>query len=101
MTYSNNKLKDYINVKSTNEFFCLLEDVPPLFFNTQFDKSKSTYLSDIARLFNQIDNDFHYVHVLKQEKYLFQLKWKESVLKAHVELLLPQFPEQILIKKAG
>lgn len=101
MTYSNSKLKNYINVRSINEFFSLLEDISPSFFVAQFAKSKASYLSDITRLVTQIDNDFHYVYFLKQEKYLFQLKWKESVFKAHVELLLPQFPKQVLIKKVG
>ena len=101
MTYSNSKLKNYINVRSINEFFSLLEDISPSFFVAQFAKSKASYLSDITRLVTQIDNDFHYVYFLKQEKYLFQLKWEESVFKAHIELLLPQFPKQVLIKKVG
>ena len=101
MTYSNSKLKNYINVRSINEFLSLLEDISPSFFVAHFANSKASYLSDITRLVTQIDNDFHYVYFLKQEKYLFQLKWKESVFKAHIELLLPQFPKQVLIKKVG
>ena len=68
MTYSNSKLKNYINVRSINEFFSLLEDISPSFFVAQFAKSKASYLSDITRLVTQIDNDFHYVYFLKQEK---------------------------------
>lgn len=100
MTYSFSKIREHINVKTIEEFKAVLKTVTPQFFNKQFEKSKSEYINDMLRLFKQIDNDFHYVWVLKQEKYAFQLKWKESVLKAHLDLLLQQVPHEFVVRKA-
>ena len=87
MTYSFRKIKEYIYVQSMEDFISLINKISPQFFWMKFHKSKSTYLKEIKRLFTQIDHDFHFVWILKQEKYAFQLKWKESVLKAHLKIL--------------
>lgn len=100
MTYSFSKIRERMNVKSIEEFTFVLNEITPQFFYSQFEKSKTEYLNDMKRLFKQIDNDFHFVWVLKQEKYAFQLKWKESVLKAHLDLLLGQVSDDFLVKKA-
>lgn len=100
MTHSFRKIREYINVKSTEEFSEVLTSLSPRFFNDEFSKTKSAYLVDFKRLLQQVDQDFHYVWVLKQEKYAFQLRWKESVLKAHLDLLLKMIPAEYRVKKA-
>ena len=100
MTYSFSKIREYINVKTVEEFKAIVGELTPHFFNKQFEKSKGEYLDDLIRLFEQIDNDYHFVWVLKQEKYAFQLRWKESVLKAHLDLILSEVPKKLLVKKA-
>tara|TARA_Y100000589_G_scaffold135278_1_gene129467 strand:- start:181 stop:486 length:306 start_codon:yes stop_codon:yes gene_type:complete len=90
MKYSLSKIKQSIEVESMEEFNTLLADIPPYFFKKQFQKSKRDYLKNLFRLFDQIDHDFHFVYILKQEKYAFQLRWKEDVLKAHLDLLFPK-----------
>lgn len=99
MTYSFNKIKEHINIESLKDFNSILQGIPPHFFNIKFEKSKNEYLVYIARLFEQIDNDFHFVWVLKQDKYAFQLRWKESVLNAHFEVLMEQIPLSYWVKK--
>lgn len=100
MTYSFRKIKEFFNFQTMEEFNGVLNQITPQFFYTQFEKTKSEYLNDLVRLFEQIDNDFHFVWVLKQEKYAFQLRWKENVLKAHLDLLLEKVPQEFLAKKA-
>ena len=99
MAYSFSKIKEFIHVNSVDDFISLLHGVSPKFFNEKFEKSKNEYLIDINRLFEQLDEYFHFVWVLKQEKYVFQLKWKEIVLKAHMELLMEQIPHSYWVKK--
>lgn len=100
MTYSFSKIRECIDVQSIEEFKSLLQKVTPHFFKVKFEKSKKEYVEEIYRLFEQIDSDFHFVWVLKQEKYAFQLRWKESVLRAHLSLLLEVFPDENILKKA-
>jgi hypothetical protein len=100
MRHSFSKIRQIIKVESIEELNSILSEIPPIFFNRQFQKSKWEYLDNLFRLFDQIDNDFHFVYVLKQEKYTFQLRWKESVLNAHLDLLLVQIPDHLLVKKA-
>lgn len=100
MEHSLSKVKQYIHVDSLREFGQLLSAIPSVFYHQQFQKSKSEYIENMYRLFHQIDDDFHFVWVLKQEKYAFQLRWKESVLKAHLNLLVPQIPNHLRTKKA-
>jgi len=87
MKYSIRKIKEQLGVKDLSDFKGLINSISESFFESHFYKSKSTYFEDILRLFDQIDNDYHFVWVLKQEKYVFQLQWKENVLKAHLDLL--------------
>ena len=100
MEYSLSKIKQSIHIDSLREFGQLLSAIPSDFFHQQFQKSKSEYIENIYRLFHQIDSDFHFVWVLKQEKYAFQLRWKESVLKAHLDLLILHIPNHLHVKKA-
>ncbi len=100
MKYSFSKIKQSIQVESMEEFNAILSKIPSVFFYKQFQKSKSECLDNLSRLFDQIDHDFHFVYILKQEKYTFQLRWKESVLKAHLDLLIPKVPIDLQIKKA-
>lgn len=100
MNHSFRKIREYINVNSTEEFGDVLNSLSPRFFDDHFGKTKSDYLLLIERLLLQIDQDFHYVWILKQEKYAFQLRWKESVLKAHLDLLMKIIPNDFLVKKA-
>jgi hypothetical protein len=100
MEHSLSKVKQVIQIDSLNEFGQLLSAIPSVFYHQQFQKSKSEYIGNMHRLFHQIDDDFHFVWVLKQEKYAFQLRWKESVLKAHLDLLVPQIPNHLRRKKA-
>ena len=100
MKYSFSKIKQSIQVESMEEFNALLSNIPAVFFNKQFQKSKSECLDNLFRLFDQIDHDFHFVYILKQEKYSFQLRWKESVLKAHLDLLLPIIQIDLQTNKA-
>ena len=100
MEHSLSKIKESIHVDSLREFSQVLSNIPSGFFYQKFQKSKSEYIENIYRLFRQIDDDFHFVWVLKQEKYAFQLRWKESVLKAHLNLLILQIPNDLRIKKA-
>jgi succinate dehydrogenase flavin-adding protein (antitoxin of CptAB toxin-antitoxin module) len=99
MTYSFNKIREYINIQSLDDFNSILKGISPSFFSKKFEKSKNECLDDIKRLLEQIDHDFHFVWILKQEKYAFQLQWKESVLKAHVEVLMEQIPISYWVKK--
>ena len=100
MKYSFSKIKQSIQVESIEEFKALLANIPSEFFNKQFQKSKLDYLDNLFRLFDQIDHDFHFVYILKQEKYAFQLRWKESVLKAHLDLLFPKIQIDLQTNKA-
>ena len=100
MTHSFRKIREYINVKSMEEFSEVLTSLSPRFFNEKFDKSKLVYLKEFKRLLDQVDQDFHYVWVLKQNKYAFQLRWKESVLKAHLDLIINNIPKDYLDNKA-
>ena len=100
MKYSFSKIRQSVQVKSIEEFNSILSNIPSVFFIQQFQKSKPEYLNNLARLFDQIDHDFHFVYILKQEKYAFQLRWKESVLKAHLDLLIPEIPIEFQINKA-
>jgi len=100
MKYSFSKIKQSIQVESIEEFNSILSNIPSVFFNQQFQKSKAEYLNNLSRLFDQIDHDFHFVYILKQEKYTFQLRWKETVLKAHLDLLISEIPIDLQINKA-
>jgi len=100
MKHSLSKVKQSIHVDSLREFGQLLSSIPYDFFHQEFQKSKPEYIENIFRLFHQIDDDFHFVWVLKQDKYAFQLSWKESVLKAHLDLLILQIPNHLHVKKA-
>lgn len=91
MNYAYIRLNEIIKVATTDQFFEQLSSLDYLFFETTFFKSKAEYITEINRLLDQINNDYHYVAVLKQEKYRFQLNWKETVLAAHLRLLLPHF----------
>lgn len=99
MEYSLSIVKKFVHVDSFQDFSNVLSAIPSVFFHQRFEKSKSEYLKIISRLFSQIDHDFHFVWILKQERYAFQLRWKESVLKAHLEILIVQIPNDLQIKK--
>lgn len=96
MNYAYIRLNEIVKVTTINQFFEQLNALDHLFFETTFFKSKAEYVAEISRLLDQINNDYHFVAVLKQEKYRFQLNWKESVLKAHLQLLLPRFAKNAL-----
>jgi hypothetical protein len=83
-------------VKSLQEFIKLIGKLDVDYFENTFHKSKKKYLEDLSLLFEQIENDFHYVYILKQKTHVFQLQWKESVLKAHLDLLIPNLPSSYL-----
>ncbi|MBI34752.1 MAG: hypothetical protein CMP67_05235 [Flavobacteriales bacterium] len=100
MNYSLSKIKQLIKVDSLEELSLILSNIPSSFYNQKFQKSKSVYLENMKRLFNQINQDFHFVYLLKQEKYAFQLRWKESVLEAHIDLLISEIPSELCVKKA-
>ena len=100
MRYSLSKIKETIQVESMEEFNAILSKIPSVFFYKQFQKSKSECLDNLSRLLDQIDHDFHFVYILKQEKYNFQLHWKESVLRAHLDLLIPKVPIDLQIYEA-
>ena len=100
MKYSFSKIRQRIQVETIGDLNTVLCHIPSSFFNQQFQKTKSEYLDSLFRLFEQIDSDFHFVYILKQEKYTFQLHWKESVLKAHLDLIVTQIPNDLKIKKA-
>ncbi len=87
MKYSIRKIKEQLGVQDLSDFRSVINSISESFFESHFYKSKSAYCEEILRLFDQIDNDYHFVCVLKQEKYVFQLQWKENVLKAHLDLL--------------
>ncbi len=96
MNHTLRKINNKISVKSLKEFIQLLSKIDTSYFERTFHKSKGKYLNDIQLLFEQIESDFHYVYVLKQGTHIFQLQWKESVLKAHLDLLVPNLPSSYL-----
>lgn len=85
-------------MKSLNEFIKLIGKMDVEYFEITFHKTRKKYLQDLAMLFEQIENDFHYVYILKRNTHVFQLQWKESVLKAHLDLLMPNIPSSYLKK---
>ena len=100
MTYSFSKIRELVNVKNIGEFKALLNQISPTFFDNRFEKTKSEYIKYLSRLFKQIDNDFHFVKILKQDTYTFQLRREEIVLKAHLDLLIEELPYEFIVKKA-
>ena len=96
MNHSLKKINSKVTVNSLHEFIQLISKMDVNYFENTFYKPKKKFLKDMALLFEQIENDFHYVFILKQNTYLLQLKWKESVLKAHLDLLIPSLPKRYL-----
>lgn len=71
----------------------LLESLKKLdesFFEIRFEKAKDSYLKEVQRLFDQVNNDYHFVYYLKRQEFEFQLKWKESVLIGHLNILITE-----------
>lgn len=93
------KISSLIQVKSNAEFFTLLKKIDSTFYEQTFHKSKNNYLQDIRNLLSQLEEDFHYVYILKRKSHVFQLQWKESVLAAHLNLITLQLPEKYLTTK--
>lgn len=85
MTYAEKVLQNEFGFKSLNEFLDVIDGLLSHSFYSIFFKSKGEYQKSMKRLIAQINNDFHYVYYLKQQKMQFQLNWKLKVLKAHVE----------------
>jgi hypothetical protein len=96
MRHSLRKIRESINVNTLEEFAQLLTKMETTYFENTFHKTQAKYLGDIQLLFQQLEDDFHYVHILKQKTHTFQLQWKESVLKAHLDLLIPNLPYSYL-----
>ena len=96
MNHSLRKINNKITIKSLHEFIQLIGEMDGDYFELTFHKKKAKYLEDLTMLFEQIENDFHYVYILKQTTHVFQLQWKESVLKAHLDLLMPNIPHSYL-----
>ena len=92
MNHSLRKINSKIIVNSLHEFIQLISKMDFDYFEHTFHKTKKNYLKDMTLLFEQIENDFHYVFILKQKTHSFQLQWKESVLQAHLDLILPNLP---------
>ena len=100
MNHSLRKINIKVIVNSIHEFIQLISKMDDDYFEHTFLKTKSKYLKDMVLLFEQIENDFHYVFILKQKTHIFQLQWKETVLQAHLDLLSTNIPESYL-KKIG
>ena len=101
MDHSLRIINNEIAVKSIHEFIQLISKMDIDYFEYTFHKTKRKYLKDMVLLFEQIENDFHYVFILKQKTHVFQLQWTESVLQAHLDLLLPNLPESYLKQTLG
>ena len=101
MNHSLRKINSKIIVNSLHEFIQLISKMDDDYFEQTFLKTKSKYLKDMALLFEQIENDFHYVFILKQKTHIFQLQWKETVLQAHLDLLSSNLPKSYLKQTFG
>ena len=101
MNHSLRIINKEIDVKSIHEFIQLISKLDVDYFEKTFYRTKRKYLKDMVLLFEQIENDFHYVFILKQKTHVFQLQWKETVLLAHLDLLSPNLPESYLKQTFG
>lgn len=100
MNYALKKINSQVSVESVKTFMQLLSKLDSNYFENNFYKSKTKYLEDMQLLFEQIQSDYHYVYVLKRKTHVFQLQWKESVLKAHLDLLIPNIPVKYIVTSA-
>lgn len=90
MSHAERILLNRTGVRTLQGLLESLKNLDESFFEIHFEKVKHSYLQEIQRLFNQVNNDYHFVYYLKRQEFEFQLKWKESVLIGHLNVLEPR-----------